>query len=97
MGAGGDTVEQTPLDERARRILAFEARSWPDADAKSEAIRTELGLSGARYYRILGGLIEQPAALRHDPLLVNRLLRMRDARAAARARRSLTPPGPPLD
>ncbi|MFK4730876.1 DUF3263 domain-containing protein [Agromyces mediolanus] len=91
MSAGGNTVEGAALDERARRILSFEARSWPDADAKNEAIRHELGLSGARYYRLLGGIIEQPAALRHDPLLVNRLLRLRDARIAARAHRTPTP------
>ncbi|MCM3655838.1 DUF3263 domain-containing protein [Agromyces mediolanus] len=91
MGAGGNGVADASLDDRALRILAFEARAWPDADTKSEAIRHELGLSGARYYRLLGGIIEQPAALRHDPLLVNRLLRLRDARVAARAHRAPTP------
>jgi hypothetical protein len=96
MDAGESTADTAALDDRARRILALEARSWPTPDAKSEAIRTELGLSGARYYRILGGLIEQPAALRHDPQLVNRLLRLRDARVAARARRTLSH-GRPLD
>lgn len=96
MGAGERQGDAALLDDRARRILAFEARSWPTPDAKSEAIRSELGLSGARYYRILGGLIEQPAALRHDPQLVNRLLRLRDARVAARAQRTL-PHGRPLD
>ncbi|MFD6053698.1 DUF3263 domain-containing protein [Agromyces sp. NPDC060279] len=96
MGASGTTGADAALDDRSVRILAFEARSWPDADAKSEAIRHELGLSGARYYRLLSGIIEQPAALRHDPLLVNRLLRLRDARVAARALRTPTP-GRPLD
>ncbi len=89
MGAGEQAAEAA-LDDRSRRILAFEARSWPTPDAKSEAIRSELGLSGARYYRILGGLLEQPAALRHDPQLVHRLLRLRDARVAARAQRTLS-------
>ena len=49
---------------------------------KAEAIRDEFGISATRYYRILGELIDSPAALRHDPMLVKRLQRMRSARAA---------------
>ncbi len=89
---GGDGV----LDERSLRVLAFEARSWQQPGLKAEAIRDEFGISAARYYRILGELIDSPAALRHDPMLVKRLQRMREARAATRARRSL-PIGRPLD
>ena len=84
------------LDERALRVLAFEARAWQQSGHKAEAIREEFGISAARYYRILGDLIDSPAALRHDPMLVKRLQRMREARAATRARRSLTI-GRPLD
>lgn len=78
------------LDERAVRVLAFEARAWQQPGLKAQAIRDEFGLSATRYYRILGELIDSPAALRHDPMLVKRLQRMRDARAAIRARRSLS-------
>jgi hypothetical protein len=84
------------LDDRAIRVLAFEARAWQHAGLKAEAIREEFGISAARYYRILGDLIDSPAALRHDPMLVKRLQRMREARAATRARRSLSI-GRPLD
>ena len=84
------------LDDRAVRVLAFEARSWQHAGLKAEAIREEFGISAARYYRILGELIDSPAALGHDPMLVKRLQRMRAARAAARSRRSLSI-GRPLD
>jgi Protein of unknown function (DUF3263) len=84
------------LDERSLRVLAFEARSWQKPGLKAEAIRDEFGISAARYYRILGELIDSPAALRHDPMLVKRLQRMREARAATRARRSLSI-GRPLD
>jgi hypothetical protein len=75
------------LDERSMRVLAFEARAWQHARPKAEAIRDEFGISAARYYRILGELIDSPSALRHDPMLVKRLQRMRDARAATRAQR----------
>ena len=84
------------LDDRAVRVLAFEARAWQQPGLKAQAIRDEFGISAARYYRILGELIDSPAALRHDPMLVKRLQRMREARAAIRARRSLSI-GRPLD
>lgn len=87
----GSATSDAALDERARRILAFEARTFGHPGAKAEAVRAEFGLSAARYYRLLAELIDAPAALRHDPMLVKRLQRMRDARAAARARRSLSP------
>ncbi|MFC6357037.1 DUF3263 domain-containing protein [Luethyella okanaganae] len=78
-----------PLSERDTAILAFERQWWKHAGAKEEAIRAEFGLSAARYYQLLGALIDSPAALVQDPMLVKRLQRMREARAAARARRSL--------
>lgn len=92
----GATQREPALDERARRILAFEARSFAHPGSKAEAVRAEFGISAARYYRLLGELIDSPAALRHDPMLVKRLQRMRAARAAARDRRTLSP-GRPLD
>ncbi|GAA1837771.1 DUF3263 domain-containing protein [Agromyces salentinus] len=79
-----------PLDDLAVRVLAFEARSWQHPGTKADGIRDEFEMSAARYYRILGELIDSPAALRHDPMLVKRLQRMREARAADRARRSLS-------
>jgi len=91
--AAGDAAqaeEHSSLDERSRRILAFESRAFGHPGAKAEAVRAEFGLSAARYYRLLGELIDSPAALRHDPMLVKRLQRMRDARAATRDRRTLS-------
>ena len=83
------------LDARQRDILAFEGRSWRDPARKADAIRDELGMSAARYYRLLGALVDSPDALRHDPMLVKRLQRQREARADARARRTI-PHGHPL-
>jgi hypothetical protein len=75
-----------PLSDRDRAILAFEAR-WPrHGGAKEEAIRAELQLVPARYYQLLGRLIDSADALAADPLLVGRLRRLRDARDAARSR-----------
>lgn len=81
---------ESGLGERDRSILAFERQWWRHAGAKEQAIREEFGLSAARYYQLLGALIDSPAALHHDPMLVKRLLRLRDARMAARSTRTLT-------
>jgi hypothetical protein len=77
------------LTDREAAILAFERQWWRHAGAKEKAIREEFGLSAARYYQLLGALIDRPEALRHDPMLVKRLLRLRETRLAARRSRTL--------
>lgn len=72
------------LSERDLALLAFEERWGIDATAKEEAIRVELGLAPARYYQLLGRLIDTEAALAHDPMLVLRLRRIRDQRRRSR-------------
>lgn len=86
--AADDRRPDSALSERDRRVLDFERQWWQHAGAKEQAIRQTFGLSAARYYQVLGALIESPAALVHDPMLVKRLQRMRDARVAARASRT---------
>jgi len=76
----------TSLSERERAILAFEAAWGAHGGAKEEAIRAELAMTPARYYQLLGRLIDTEAALAADPLLVKRLRRLRDEREAARLR-----------
>ena len=77
-----------PLTDRDRAILAFEAEWRRHAGAKEEAIRAELDLSPARYYQLLGRLLDTAEAQEHDPMLVKRLRRLRDARAQGRAMRA---------
>lgn len=89
-------VSSNALGERDLAILAFERRAWRHAGAKEAGIRAEFDLSAARYYQLLGVLIDSPLALVHDPMLVKRLHRLREARLEARARRSLTPTESPL-
>jgi hypothetical protein len=76
------------LTERDRLILALET-AWPrHGGAKEEVIRAQLGMSAARYYQLLGRLIDSEAALEFDPMLVGRLRRIRDRRAVQRAART---------
>ena len=77
-----------PLSDRDRALLGFEAEWRRHAGAKEEAIRAELGMSPARYYQLLGRLIDTADAQAHDPMLVKRLRRLRDARAQARIGRA---------
>jgi hypothetical protein len=72
------------LSERELAVLELEGRQWRTAGAKERAVREELGLSGTRYYQVLNGLLDRAEALAHDPVLVNRLRRVRDAKRAAR-------------
>ena len=74
------------LGEREQQILAFEARWWKHAGSKEQAIRDTFGLSSTRYYQLLNALLDNPAALEHDPVLVGRLRRLRSTRARTRRR-----------
>lgn len=67
-----------PLSDRDRAFLAFEAEWRRHGGAKEEAIRAEFDLAPARYYQLLGRLLDDPEALAHDPMLVRRLRRRRD-------------------
>ncbi|MEV8409534.1 DUF3263 domain-containing protein [Streptomyces niveus] len=75
---------RSELTERDRAGLAVERRSWPGPGAKERVIRERLGISPTRYYQLLGALIDDELALAHDPVTVNRLRRIRDARRAGR-------------
>ncbi len=84
--AGGSPDE---LSERDQQVLAFERQWWKYAGAKEQAIRELFDMSATRYYQVLNALIDSPAALAHDPMLVKRLRRMRASRQRARTARRL--------
>jgi hypothetical protein len=83
----GEAGDEAPagLSARDLAMLAFERAWWRRGGMKEEAIREEFGISTARYYQLLGALIDTPAALQEDPMLVKRLQRLRDARTVRRA------------
>jgi uncharacterized protein DUF3263 len=82
-----DAIPGGELTDREREILAFERQWWRFAGAKEQAIRELFGLSATRYYQALNALIDRPAALAADPMLVKRLRRLRTSRQRARAAR----------
>jgi hypothetical protein len=77
------------LERRDREILAFERQWWKYAGAKEQAIRELFDMSATRYYQVLNALIDTPAALAADPMLVKRLRRLRASRQRQRSARRL--------
>ncbi|GAA4777115.1 DUF3263 domain-containing protein [Streptomyces sp. C10-9-1] len=76
--------QSTGLPAREQSVLAMERRTWSGPGAKERAIREQLGISPVRYYQLLNALLDDPRALVHDPVTVNRLRRVRDARRSRR-------------
>ena len=79
-----------PLGERERDVLAFERHWWRHAGAKEEAIRREYAVGPTAYYQLLSRLIDDPAAIAYDPMLVKRLQRQRASRHRQRSRDRLS-------
>lgn len=77
------------LTETEAAVLDFERLWWRHAGAKESAILERFGWSATRYYAVLNAVIDNEAALAHDPMTVRRLRRMRAARKAARSRERL--------
>jgi len=86
-------MERKDLTARERAMLDFERGWWRLEGPKEAAIRDRLRMSSTRYYRVLGELIEQPAAFDYDPLTVKRLRRLRDLRRRARYEGRRADPG----
>ncbi|MGI5138983.1 MULTISPECIES: DUF3263 domain-containing protein [unclassified Streptomyces] len=72
------------LTPREKAILALEGRGFSGPGAKERAIREQLGLAPIRYYQLLNALLDDPRALAHAPVTVNRLRRVRESRRAER-------------
>lgn len=77
------------LTERDIEILDFERSWWKHAGVKEQAIRERFDMSATRYYQLLNDLLETPAAMDHDPILVKRLKRLRAYRQKQRVARLL--------
>lgn len=84
-----ETAEGT-LSELEKSVLAFAALHWKYPGAMETRILEEFGWSATRYFQVLNALLDRPAAHAHDPMLVARLIRLREVR---RARRRPRPEG----
>ena len=75
------------MTELERQILNFEAHWWQLAGNKESEIVRRFRMSAIRYAQKLNQILDNPEALAHDPILVNRLQRIRSERADARTQR----------
>jgi hypothetical protein len=81
-----DPTDSSPaaLTERQRAIISFERSWWSEEEARDTVIRGRFACSSEDYYRELNELLDSPAALAFDPLVVRRLQRQRERRRRAR-------------
>ncbi|MEV0689635.1 MULTISPECIES: DUF3263 domain-containing protein [unclassified Streptomyces] len=77
-------MDEERLARREQDIIALERRGFLGPGVKERAIREELGLPPVRYYQLLNALLDDPRALAHDPVTVNRLRRIRESRRTER-------------
>ena len=84
MGVLGWQAARVALTDRDRAILDFERSWWTEPGPKESAIRARFELSPTRYYKLLSEMLDDPAAVDYDPLVVRRLRRVRDVRRRAR-------------
>jgi phage major head subunit gpT-like protein len=78
------TAPQEPLSERDFAVLAVAARTFTGPGPRERAIRERLGMSPTAYFQLLNALLDDPRALAHDPVTVNRLRKERDFRRGQR-------------
>lgn len=80
-------ADSSSLTQAQRRLLDFEARSWPLEGAKAQAIAEEFDWTVNQYYFQLSKLVNVPAAAAYQPVVVRRLRHARDERRGLRTRR----------
>lgn len=71
----------TSIEEK---VLTIEESWWKLAPTKDRAITQELGISPMKYYIILSRMLEDKRVWKAKPVLVDRLQRLRDAKADER-------------
>jgi hypothetical protein len=81
-GSGSDTAGG--LSERDLAVLDLAARTFSGPGPRERAVRERLGLSPTAYFQLLNALLDDPRALRHDPVTVSRLRRERERGRAER-------------
>lgn len=84
MESGSDVPQpRESLDERELAILQFEATWFTLDEDRHDAIRARFAVAVDEYNLELNRVIDHPAALLADPLVVRRLRRQRDRRRRA--------------
>ena len=80
---GDDVGDQIGRAELGESETGQESAKGEDGDA--EPIRREFGVAPTAYYQLLSRLLDDPAAMAYDPMLVKRLQRQRASRRRQRS------------
>ena len=72
------------LTDRQQAILEFERTWWTMDGEKDLLIRRRFACAPDTYYEELNQVLDSPDALAVDPLVVRRLMRLRDRRRRSR-------------
>ncbi|MFI1097462.1 DUF3263 domain-containing protein [Streptomyces sp. NPDC020917] len=83
-GPHGDGGGPGELSERDRAVLDIAGRTWPGPGPRERAIRERLDISPTAYFQLLNALLDDPRALAHAPVTVNRLRAERERHRAGR-------------
>lgn len=65
------------LSERHAAMLDFERSWWTNEESRDQVVRARFQCSPEEYQTELAGVLEDPAAIEHDQLVVRRLKRLR--------------------
>ncbi|WP_287001198.1 MULTISPECIES: DUF3263 domain-containing protein [Gordonia] len=65
------------LTDADRRLLDFADQHWRARGSHADAIRAEFGITVTRFWQKVNNLLDREDALAHNPILVNRLRRLR--------------------
>lgn len=75
------------LTETETAVLDFAGRTYRYQGTREADILTEFEWSLPRHSQVLDALLDRPEALAYDPLIVRRLIRLRDRRRRGRTQR----------
>ncbi|WVX88101.1 hypothetical protein SEA_LITNINMCQUEEN_44 [Gordonia phage LitninMcQueen] len=66
-----------------RRMLDLAGQRWNYAGSLEQMVRDEFGISLTRFWQRVNALIDTEEALAYDPVVVNRLRRLRTRRPSS--------------
>lgn len=73
------------MTDEDRALLDFADQQWRYAGNQADAIMAQFGLSVTRYWQRVNRLLDTEEALAYNPVLVNRLRRLRLSRRGGSA------------
>lgn len=83
-GESSGEGEESGLSELDLAVLDIAGRNWLGPGPRDRAIRERLGMSPTAYFQHLNVLLDDPRALRHAPVTVNRWRATRSRHASTR-------------